>query len=47
MTDYESCLCDQETVTVETIGNSVTVTRTCVNCGNKVYDTNYTLDDLN
>ena len=48
MIKYEDCLCDQEIhdASLEIIGAGVVVTYTCRECGNKVYDTNYTLEDV-
>lgn len=48
MIKYEDCLCDPENhdATLEIKGTGVIVTYTCRNCGNEVYDTNYTLEDV-
>lgn len=49
MISYEECLCDPDKhdTSVEIIeGKSVIVTYTCQECSNKVYDTNYTIDDI-
>lgn len=48
MISYEECLCDPDNhdTKLEIVGAGVIVTYTCRGCGNEVYDTNYTLDDI-